>query len=99
MPPLGFLFDGLLPMFILPYSSTGVACTMQTIVRLLLGSAIITQARVQNTLSVEKHNPERKRQNFKICGSWYFFRNISPIFYTPNMNPNGMEHESDTKNR
>lgn len=25
MPPLGFLFDGRLPMFILPYSSSGVA--------------------------------------------------------------------------
>jgi hypothetical protein len=26
MPPLGFLLDGLLPMFILPYSVSGVAC-------------------------------------------------------------------------
>jgi hypothetical protein len=26
MPPLGFLFDGLLPIFILPYSVSGVAC-------------------------------------------------------------------------
>lgn len=26
IPPLGFLLDGLLPMFILPYSVSGVAC-------------------------------------------------------------------------
>ena len=29
MPPLGFRFDGLLPMFILPYSSSGVAYITQ----------------------------------------------------------------------
>lgn len=31
MPPLGFLFDGLLPMFILPYSVSGVACKKTSI--------------------------------------------------------------------